>query len=174
MSGYASVNGVRIWYGIFGTGRPVILLEGGEDAADDWSLLVPVLVRHGYRAIIIDTRCQGRSTCSPQPLDYHLFAEDMIGAVDHLGIHTGLVRPDVQTVERRLAASQEVYSCSAKRAKCSIRSHGPHGLTRTPKKDTRYSLLNAFRIPGRCSPNGRPERDCHKVVHARRYTDAML
>lgn len=54
VSGYAPVNGVRIWYGVFGTGRPVILLEGGEDAADDWSLLVPVLVRHGYRAIVID------------------------------------------------------------------------------------------------------------------------
>jgi hypothetical protein len=65
VSGYAPVNGVRIWYGVFGTGQPVILLEGGEDPADDWSLLVPVLVRHGYRAIVIDTRCQGHSTCSP-------------------------------------------------------------------------------------------------------------
>ena len=92
VSGYAPVNGVRIWYGVFGTGRPVILLEGGEDAADDWSLLVPVLVRHGYRAIVIDTRCQGRSTCSPQPLDYHLFAEDMIGAMNRLGIrHAAIV-----------------------------------------------------------------------------------
>lgn len=86
VSGYAPVNGVRLWYGVFGTGPPVILLEGGEDPSDDWSLLVPVLVRQGYRAIVIDTRCQGRSTCSPQALDYHLFAEDMIGAMNHLGI----------------------------------------------------------------------------------------
>jgi len=91
VSGYAPVNGVRIWYGVFGTGQPVILLEGGEDPADDWSLLVPVLVRHGYRAIVIDTRCQGHSTCSPQALDYHLFAEDMIGAMDHLGIRRAAI-----------------------------------------------------------------------------------
>lgn len=90
-SGYAPVNGVRIWYGVFGTGRPVILLEGGEDPSDDWSLLVPVLVRHGYRAIVIDTRCQGRSTCSQQALDYHVFAEDVIGAMNHLRTHRAAI-----------------------------------------------------------------------------------
>jgi pimeloyl-ACP methyl ester carboxylesterase len=91
VSGYAPVNGVRIWYGVFGTGRPVILLEGGEDPSDDWSLLVPALVRHGYRAIVLDTRCQGRSTCSPQTLNYHLFAEDVIGAMNHLGIRRAAI-----------------------------------------------------------------------------------
>jgi pimeloyl-ACP methyl ester carboxylesterase len=91
VSGYAPVNGVRIWYGVFGDGRPVILLEGGEDSSDDWSLLVPVLVQHGYRAIVIDTRCQGRSTCSPQALDYHQFAEDMIGAMNHIGIRRAAI-----------------------------------------------------------------------------------
>ena len=49
-------------------------------------------IPYGYRAIVIDTRCQGRSTCSPQPLDYHLFAEDMIGAMNRLGIrHAAIV-----------------------------------------------------------------------------------
>jgi pimeloyl-ACP methyl ester carboxylesterase len=91
VSGYAPANGVRVWYGVFGTGRPVILLEGGEDPADDWSMLVPVLVSHGYRAVVIDTRCQGRSTCSPQTLDYHLFAEDMIAAMNHLDIHRAAI-----------------------------------------------------------------------------------
>jgi len=91
VSGYAPVNGVKIWYGVFGNGRSVILLEGGEDSSDDWSLLVPVLVRHGYRVIVIDTRCQGRSTCSPEALDYHLFAEDTIGAMNHLGIRRAAI-----------------------------------------------------------------------------------
>lgn len=91
VTGYAPVNGVRLWYGAFGTGQPVLLLEGGEDPADDWSLLVPVLVRHGYRAIVIDTRCQGRSSCSPQALGYHLFAEDVIGVMNYLGIRRAAI-----------------------------------------------------------------------------------
>jgi pimeloyl-ACP methyl ester carboxylesterase len=28
-SGYAEVNGVRIWYAVFGLGQPVVLLHGG-------------------------------------------------------------------------------------------------------------------------------------------------
>ncbi|MGH8124902.1 MAG: alpha/beta fold hydrolase [Rhodanobacteraceae bacterium] len=91
VSGYAPVNGVKIWYGVYGAGQPVILLEGGEDTSDDWAFLVPVLVQRGYRAIVLDTRCQGRSTCSPQALNYHLFAQDVIGTMDHLHIHRAAI-----------------------------------------------------------------------------------
>ncbi|WP_412768346.1 alpha/beta fold hydrolase, partial [Legionella pneumophila] len=28
-SGYASVNGIKIWYAVFGQGQPLILLHGG-------------------------------------------------------------------------------------------------------------------------------------------------
>jgi pimeloyl-ACP methyl ester carboxylesterase len=82
--GLVPVNGVKIWYGSYGSGSAVILLEGGKDSSDDWGFLVPDLVRNGYRAIVIDTRCQGRSTCSPQPLGYHLFAQDVVGVMDRL------------------------------------------------------------------------------------------
>lgn len=47
------MNGVRIWYGVFGTDRPTILLEGGEDPSDDWSLLVPVWIADGDREAYI-------------------------------------------------------------------------------------------------------------------------
>src|SRR6185312_14520736 len=46
----------------------------------------------------------------------------------------GLVRPAVPTVERRLSASQEVYSCSAQKAKCSIRSHGGPRIDQNTKE----------------------------------------
>lgn len=91
VSGYAPVNGVKIWYGVYGTGQPVILLEGGEDSSDDWGFLVPALVQHGYRAIVVDTRCQGHSTCSPHTLNYHLFAQDVIGVMDHLGLRRAAI-----------------------------------------------------------------------------------
>jgi pimeloyl-ACP methyl ester carboxylesterase len=85
-SGYARVDGVNIWYGSYGAGSPVILLPGGKDSSDDWGFLVPELERHGYRAIVIDTRCQGRSGCSAELLGYDRFARDVIGVMDHLGV----------------------------------------------------------------------------------------
>ncbi len=89
--GYAPVDGVRIWYGAWGKGQPVILLEGGMNTADEWASLVGVLVQHRYRAIALDRRCQGRSTCSTATLHYHLFAEDVIGTMDHLGIRRAAI-----------------------------------------------------------------------------------
>ena len=45
-SGYAPVNGVKIWYAVFGHGQPVIFLHGGLANADYWGLQVPVVARH--------------------------------------------------------------------------------------------------------------------------------
>jgi pimeloyl-ACP methyl ester carboxylesterase len=36
-SGYAPVNGVRIWYAEFGKGEPVILLHGGLGNSNYWA-----------------------------------------------------------------------------------------------------------------------------------------
>src|SRR5579885_2405184 len=35
-SGTAPVNGIKIWYAVFGQGEPVILLHGGLANADYW------------------------------------------------------------------------------------------------------------------------------------------
>lgn len=75
-SGYVTVDGVRLWYAEFGDGPPVILIEGGLDTTDDWAYLAPELAAHGYRAIVFDSRCQGRSTCSPAELGYRLMTRD--------------------------------------------------------------------------------------------------
>jgi len=90
-SGYASVDGLKIWYASWGAGPPVLLLEGGEDSTADWGFLVPDLVKHGYRAVAIDRRCQGRSTCSSRQIDYHLFAEDDLAVMNQLGIKTAAI-----------------------------------------------------------------------------------
>ena len=35
-SGFAPVNGIRLWYAVFGQGEPVILLHGGLANANYW------------------------------------------------------------------------------------------------------------------------------------------
>jgi pimeloyl-ACP methyl ester carboxylesterase len=86
-TGYVSVNGVKIWYGTFGSGPSVVLIEGGLDTTDDWGYLAPSLAAHHYRAIVFDSRCQGRSTCSNAPLSYELMASDTIGVMNALHVH---------------------------------------------------------------------------------------
>jgi pimeloyl-ACP methyl ester carboxylesterase len=85
-SGYIAVDGVKLWYAEFGNGPPVMLVEGGLDTRDDWAYLAPELAAHGYRAIVFDTRCQGRSTCGPAQLSYRLMARDTVALMTALHV----------------------------------------------------------------------------------------
>ncbi len=89
-SGYAPVNGVKIWYAEFGRGEPVILLHGGLANSNYWGLLVPALEKR-YRVIVMDSRGHGRSTRNAQPYGYDLMASDVIAVMDHLQIRKAAV-----------------------------------------------------------------------------------
>ena len=84
-SGYASINGIRIWYATFGQGKPVILLHGGLANSNYWGKQVPVLAKH-YRVIVMDSRGHGRSSNDGKPYNYDLMASDVIGLMDFLKI----------------------------------------------------------------------------------------
>jgi pimeloyl-ACP methyl ester carboxylesterase len=84
-SGRAPIDGVRIWYALFGHGTPVILVHGGLANADYWGIQVRALEAR-YRVIVMDSRCQGRSSCDARPLGYRLMARDVLGLMDYLGV----------------------------------------------------------------------------------------
>ncbi len=84
-SGYAPVNGIRIWYATFGRGEPVILLHGGLVNANWWGNQVRELQKH-YRVIVMDSRGHGRSTRNAEPYRYDLMTSDVIGLMDFLKI----------------------------------------------------------------------------------------
>lgn len=87
--GRVAVDGATIWYGQYGfqnRGTPVLLLHGGLANSDYFGLLVPALVRSGYRVIVMDSRGHGRSSPSTRPYSYALMARDVVGLLDHLGL----------------------------------------------------------------------------------------
>ena len=85
VSGYAQVNGVKIWYAEFGHGEPVLFLHGGLGWSDCWANQVRYLMPH-YRVIVMDSRGHGRSTRDAQPFGYDLMASDVVDLLDHLHI----------------------------------------------------------------------------------------
>jgi pimeloyl-ACP methyl ester carboxylesterase len=89
-SGYAPVNGIKIWYAVFGRGTPVILLHGGLANSNYWGKLVPVLARH-YRVVVMDSRGHGRSSHDARPYGYDLMASDVLALMDFLKIDKAAV-----------------------------------------------------------------------------------
>jgi pimeloyl-ACP methyl ester carboxylesterase len=84
-SGYAPVNGIKIWYAEFGAGAPVILLHGGLANSNYWGKLVPALAPR-YRVIVMDSRGHGRSSRDQKPYGYDLMASDVLALMDYLKI----------------------------------------------------------------------------------------
>jgi pimeloyl-ACP methyl ester carboxylesterase len=85
ISGYASVDGIKLWYAEFGHGEPVLLLHGGLANSNYWGQQVRALMGH-YRVIVMDSRGHGRSTRDAQPFGYDLMAQDVVGLLDALKI----------------------------------------------------------------------------------------
>ena len=89
-SGFAPVNGIKIWYATFGRGEPVILLHGGLANSDYWGDQVRALQAH-YQVIVMDSRGHGRSTRDEKPYGYDLMASDVLGLMDHLKIEKAAI-----------------------------------------------------------------------------------
>jgi pimeloyl-ACP methyl ester carboxylesterase len=89
-SGYAPVNGIKLWYAEFGKGSPVVLLHGGLANSNYWGLLVPELARN-HRVIVVDSRGHGRSTRDTRPYGYDLMADDVVALLDYLKIEKAAV-----------------------------------------------------------------------------------
>ncbi|MDB5409695.1 MAG: Alpha/beta hydrolase [Rhodospirillales bacterium] len=84
-SGFAPVNGIQIYYAVYGKGPPLILLHGGLANSNYWGNQVPVFAKT-HRVIVMDSRGHGRSTRDAQPYGYDLMASDVLGLMDFLGI----------------------------------------------------------------------------------------
>ncbi len=90
-SGYVEHEGARIWYAVYGSGRPVILLHGGLGHNGNWGYQVPALVRSGYRVVLVDSRGHGRSTRDERPFSYELMASDVLAVMDVVGVDKAAV-----------------------------------------------------------------------------------
>jgi pimeloyl-ACP methyl ester carboxylesterase len=84
-SGVEAVNGVRIWYAVFGKGSPVIFVHGGLGNSNYWGLQVQAVARD-HQVIVLDSRGHGRSARNGQPITYHLMAGDVLALMDALKV----------------------------------------------------------------------------------------
>ncbi|MGE3457432.1 MAG: alpha/beta fold hydrolase [Kofleriaceae bacterium] len=89
-SGFVAVGDANIYYGVFGTGEPVILLHGGMGNGDHYAHQVPALVSR-FQVVAIDSRGHGRSTLGTAKLSYGQMATDVIAVMDKLGIERAAI-----------------------------------------------------------------------------------
>jgi pimeloyl-ACP methyl ester carboxylesterase len=84
-TGRRKINGVELYYAIYGKGPPVVLLHPGLGNSDYWANQVGPLSQD-YQVMVVDLRGHGRSTGSDEPLTYELMADDIVRLIKTLRI----------------------------------------------------------------------------------------
>ena len=85
-NGYAPVNGIKVYYEIYGQGRPIVLLHGAFYTIElNWRELIPELSKT-RKVIAIEFQGHGHSPYSERKLDIVSLAKDVEGVMDYLKI----------------------------------------------------------------------------------------
>lgn len=85
-SGYATVNGIKEYYEVYGEGRPLILLHGAfMTIGTNWGELIPELSKT-RKVIAIELQGHGHTPYSTRKLDFATLAKDVEGVMDHLKV----------------------------------------------------------------------------------------
>ncbi|PYQ07552.1 MAG: alpha/beta hydrolase, partial [Acidobacteria bacterium] len=84
-TGYAPVNGLKLYYEIYGAGEPLILLHGGVGAIEMFADILAALSKARH-VIGVDLQGHGRTADIERPLSLEVMADDVAGLMKHLGI----------------------------------------------------------------------------------------
>jgi pimeloyl-ACP methyl ester carboxylesterase len=85
-TGYAPVNGLKMYYEIHGAGQPLVLLHGAFSAiGTSFGALLPELAKT-RQVIAFELQAHGRTADIDRSLSLEQMAEDVASALRHLGI----------------------------------------------------------------------------------------
>jgi pimeloyl-ACP methyl ester carboxylesterase len=84
-SGYAPVNGLRMYYEIHGAGKPLVLLHGGLMTISLWGPILEALAEN-HEVVAVEFQGHGHTVDIDRPFGYEAFADDVDALMEHLGI----------------------------------------------------------------------------------------
>lgn len=85
-SGYASANGTKVYYEVYGEGQPIVLLHGAYMTIGmNWGQLIPELSKH-RKVIAIELQGHGHTPYSDRKLSRPTLASDVEKVMDYLKI----------------------------------------------------------------------------------------
>jgi len=85
-SGYVPVNGIKVYYEVYGEGRPIVLLHGAFYTIEmNWAQLIPELSKT-RKVIAIEMQGHGHTPFSDRELSITTLASDVEKVMDYLKI----------------------------------------------------------------------------------------
>lgn len=85
-SGYSRVNGLKLYYEIYGEGKPLVLIHGGGSTIEtNYSKIIPLLARN-RQVIAVELQAHGRTADRDTPLSFAQDADDVAALLTNLQI----------------------------------------------------------------------------------------
>nr|WP_067063290.1 alpha/beta hydrolase [Mucilaginibacter sp. L294] len=85
-SGYAPVNGLKVYYEVYGEGKPLVLLHGAFMTIEgNWGQLIPELSKT-RKVIAVELQGHGHTPYSDRKLDIATLANDVDGVMNYLKV----------------------------------------------------------------------------------------
>jgi len=85
-SGYIPINGIKVYYEVYGEGKPIVLLHGAFMTIDlNWGQLISELSKT-RKVIAIELQGHGHTQFSDRKLSHVTLASDVEGVMDYLKI----------------------------------------------------------------------------------------
>src|SRR5688572_15305476 len=84
-TGYASVSGLEMYYEIYGTGQPLVMIHGGYGTIPSPGELLPRLAET-RQIIAAELQGHGRTADVDRPLTFEQMADDVAGLLSEIGV----------------------------------------------------------------------------------------
>jgi pimeloyl-ACP methyl ester carboxylesterase len=85
-SGYADVNGLKMYFEVYGNGKPIVLLHGSYmNIPLNWQHFIPLLAKD-RKVIVAEMQGHGRTKDISREFSYEGMADDVSGLLKHLKI----------------------------------------------------------------------------------------
>lgn len=87
ITGYASINGIKMYYEIHGEGTPLVLIHGGGSTIQtSFGSILPLLAKH-YKLIAVELQAHGHTSDRNAPESFEQDADDVAALLKHLSIN---------------------------------------------------------------------------------------
>src|SRR3954467_5938404 len=85
-TGFAPVNGLDIYYEIYGNGKPLVLIHGGGSTIQTtFGNIIPLLAEK-YKLIAVELQSHGHTKDRDEPESFKQDADDVAGLLNYLKI----------------------------------------------------------------------------------------
>jgi pimeloyl-ACP methyl ester carboxylesterase len=84
-TGFADVNGGRLYHEIYGGGEPLVLIHGGLTTIGEKQGWVQPLAK-GWQVIAVEMQGHGRTADSDRPMSFSAMGDDIAAVLDHLKV----------------------------------------------------------------------------------------